>query len=77
MNCSPTGPLRIASSRRTTCCGEARLERVRPEPSTACTPEPWVRANRSTTRAPARVLPAPPKWAPTSLISISAKKLWE
>ncbi len=51
--------------------------RVRPEPSTAWIAEPWLRAKRSTTSVPAAVVPAPPKRAPSSLISVSAKKLLE
>ena len=50
MKSSPAGSSRIASSRSTTWRGEARLERVRPEPSTAWTPEPSARAKASTTR---------------------------
>ena len=61
MNSSPTGSSRIASSRSTTCCGEARLERVRPEPSTAWTPEPFGGRSPRPRAAPAAVVPAPPK----------------
>ena len=73
MNSSPAGSSCMPSSRSTTSRGLERLERVRPEPSTALTAEPWARAKSSTTPAPAAVVPAPPKRAPSSLISISAK----
>src|SRR3954464_6920080 len=61
MKSSPAGSWRIASSRLTTWRGLARLERVRPEPSTAWTPEPWERAKDSTTAAPAAGVPVPPR----------------
>ena len=77
MKSSPTGAVRIACSRRTTCCGEARLVRVRPEPSTAWTAVPLEAANCSTTVAPAAVVPPLPNSAPSSFSSISAKKLSE
>ena len=56
MKSSPTPSVRIASSRRTTCSGEARFERVSPEPSTGVDPVPLPRANSSTTSAPAAVV---------------------
>ena len=73
MNSSATAEPRIARSRRTTWSGEARLPRVSPEPSMACTPEPLAAGEAlDDARRRRAVVPALPKSAPSSLSSISA-----
>ena len=59
----------------TTSLGVVRSERERPEPSTIRGAIPSVPSSSVATSAPAAVLPAPPKRAPTTLISVSAMKL--
>ena len=55
--------------------GLVRSERDRPEPSLSWGWTPKLAISDRTTAAPAAVVPAPPKLAPSPLSSISAKKL--
>jgi len=67
----------IESSSLTTEAGEALFRRVRPEPFSPLKRAPCFAAKPRTTETPPAVEPLPPNSEPTSLSSISARKLFD